>query len=401
MTALPSLPPDGSAVLIGKALVERRVEGKSMSDKLILLPIQIIEMEDAIILKRGLSQLLVPDPNVLLIIRVVQKALLLQPYSITELTSLFAAPVQPLVEELLSKLLEKNFLQLQTEKSQENKQETNQQLSVEPTQDVFYWHFNQHQEQVASTLNQKYWLFVGVNKVNMLLLQSMQREGLKNYLIIDDPMLRNIDFFDDNHQLSSSFWKQQADYIISEEQLFTEDHRDKIGFVVAASEFGSFFLLERWNEYAVRQQLAFYPVLLQNMIGYAGPLVIPQEGACLACLKSRQNSHSDGFAERRITERYAFAGQKVAAYHESMLQTLAAVAQFDLVKFISNIQWEVGTLCEIDLLAGSMTRRKLLKVPRCPICSGLHGIPPTNLHKQLTSDEEWQEIRQTVGDYEN
>ncbi|MCA6915875.1 TOMM precursor leader peptide-binding protein [Pectobacterium versatile] len=372
-----------------------------MSEKLILLPIQIIEMEDSVILKRGLAQLLIPDPNVLLIIRVVQKALLLQPYSVTELKSLFAAPVQPLVEELLKKLLEKRFLQLQIDKLQEDKHPASQQLSVEPVQEVFYWHFNQHQQQVASTLNQKHWLFVGINKINMLLIQSMQREGLKNYLIIDDPMLRNIDFFDDNHQLSSSFWKQQVDHVFSEEQLFSEEHKDKIGFVVAASEFGSFFLLERWNEYAVRRELPFYPVLLQNMVGYAGPLVIPHESACLSCLKSRQNSHSNGFAERRITEQYAFAGQKVAAYHESMLQTLAAVAQFDLVKFISNIQWEVGTLCEIDLLAGSMAKRKLLKVPRCPICSGLHGIPPTNLHKQLTSDEEWQEIRQTVGDYEN
>ncbi|MEE3650612.1 MULTISPECIES: TOMM precursor leader peptide-binding protein [unclassified Brenneria] len=367
-----------------------------MNDKLILLPIQIIETEDAVILKRGLAQLLIPDTNILLIIRVIQKALLQQPYSVAELKSLFAAPVQPLVEELLNKLLEKRFLQLQTDKGP-----TDQQLSVDPAQEIFYWHFNQYQQQIANTLNQKYWLFVGINKLNMLLLQAMQREGLQNYLIVDDPMLRNIDFFDDNHQLSADFWQQQTDRIVSEDQLFLGKYNAQIGFVVAASEFGSFFLLERWNEYAIKQKLTFYPVLLQNMVGYAGPLVIPHESACLTCLKSRQNSHSNGFAERRTTEQYAFAGQKVAAYHESMLHTLAAVAQFDLVKFISNIQWEVGTLCEIDLLAGSMTRRKLLKAPRCSICSGLHDAPQVNLYQQITSDDAWQEIRQTVGDYEN
>ncbi|KFX06127.1 hypothetical protein KP22_09765 [Pectobacterium betavasculorum] len=367
-----------------------------MSEKLILLPIQIIEMEGSVILKRGLTQILIPDLNVLLIMRVIQKALQQQPYSVDELKLFFAASVQPLVEELLKKLLEKRFLQLQTDE-----ESTNQQLSVEPAQEVFYWHFNQHQQQVASTLNQKYWLFVGINKLNKSLLQAMQREGLQNYLIVDDPMLRNIDFFDDKLQLSITFWQQQADRIVSEDQIFSGKYDSQIGFVIAASEFGSFFLLERWNEYAVRQGLTFYPALLQNMVGYAGPLVIPQESACLTCLKLRQNSHSNGFAERRITEQHAFAGQKVAAYHESMLQTLAAVARFDLVKFISNIQWEVGTLCEVDLLAGNMTRRKLLKAPRCPVCSGLHGLPKVNLYRQITSDEEWDEIRQTAGDYEN
>ncbi len=100
-------------------------------------------------------------------------------------------------------------------------------------------------------------------------------------------------------------------------------------------------------------------------------------------------------------ERHAFDGQQVAAYHRSMLEVLASVAQFDLVKFKTNIQWEIGTLCEISLLSGSMSRRKLLKAPRCPVCSGLRTHALTNIHKQLTPAEAWDEIRQTVGHHED
>ncbi len=146
---------------------------------------------------------------------------------------------------------------------------------------------------------------------------------------------------------------------------------------------------------------AFYPALLQNFVGYAGPLVIPQETACFACLQARQNSHSAGYAERRIAERHAFQGQATVAWHPAMLQALAAVAAFDLVKFRNDIQWEVGTLCELDLLAGSMTRRKVLKAPRCAVCSGLAHRPLVNIHRQLTSAEAWDEIRATVGHHED
>ncbi len=368
-----------------------------MDQKLIILPIQVIEQDDGIILKRGLEQMLIPDKNALLIIRVIQKALLQQPRSADDLLTLFTGPIRPLISNLIDHLIKKRFLLMQSDGMERGN------IIEESAQDIFYWHFNLHQQQIASILNEKCWVFVGINQLTQELLQVMLNEGLDNYCIVDDPMLRNIDNFDANHQLTSEFWQKLSNKIISEDEVFAGDAVQifNFGFVVAASEFGSFYLLERWNQFAVESGLSFYPVLLQNMVGYAGPLVIPHETACFACLKARQNSQNSSFEERRQTEKYAFAGQKVVAYHQSMLKVLAAVAQFDLIKFKSNIQWEVGTLCEMDLLGGSMTRRKLLKAPRCPICSGLHDVPLVNVYKRLTSSQDWDEIRQTVGNYEN
>jgi len=364
------------------------------SDKLVLLPIQIIEHEDGVILRRGVEQLLIPDQNALLIMRVIQKALLQAPRPIEELLELFAAPHRPLISSLIEHLIGKRFILRVGDADSAPRQ------STETSQDIFYWHFNRHQKEIAAILNRKTWLFAGINRLNQKLLQAMLDEGLDNYAIVDDPMLRNIEAFDDRHALRPGFWQDRQARIADEDTL-ADSGGGAYGFVVAASEFGGSFLLERWNDYAVTRGLGFYPALLQNMVGYAGPLVIPQETACLACVGARQNSHSSGFGERRLAERHAFQGQGVAAYHEAMLATLAAVAAFDLVKFRSDIQWEVGTLCQIDLLGGSMTRRKVLKAPRCPVCSSLRERPLVNIHRELTSAEAWDEIRETVGHHED
>ncbi|VVD68692.1 hypothetical protein PCO31111_00501 [Pandoraea communis] len=350
---------------------------------------------EGVVLRRGVEQVLIPDTNALLVIRVLQKAMCSVPRTPEEITDLFAAPVRPFVISLLDLLRAKRFVVA-----------VNAQDRVKPEReaecptDVFYWHFNLSQARVAKALNETCWAFVGINQLNQHLLQAMLDEGLENYVIVDDPMLRNVTFYDDDFQLTSEFWRNQHRHIVEEDRLI-DGAGDSCGFVVAASEFGGAFLLERWNEYAVTHGVAFYPVLLENLVGYCGPLVIPTETACFACLQTRQNSNTSGFQEKRLMERHAFDAQHVAAYHRSMLQVLASVAQFDLVKFKSDIQWETGSLCEIDLLSGTMSRRKLLKAPRCPVCSALRNHPQTNIHKQLTSTEAWNEIRQLESYHEN
>lgn len=364
-----------------------------MKEKLRLLPIQIVERDEGIVLRRGVEQILIPDGNALLVMRVIQKALLKAARTETELVGLFAGPARPVISSLLEVLRAKRFIvALDADDAAQGESSAGQEC---PT-DVFYWHFNQTQARVAKILNEKRWAFVGVNLLNQQLLTAMLDEGLENYVIVDDPLLRNAPLYDDRFALTSAFWHGQRSHMLDEDS-FIDSTPVKEGFLVAASEFGGGCLLERWNEYAVTNEIAFYPVLLQNMVGYSGPLVIPGESPCLACMRARQNSNAGGFEEKRFMERHACDGQEVAAYHRSMLRVLATLAQFDLVKFKANIQWELGTLCEVNLLSGNIDRRRLLKAPRCPVCSGLRRRPLTNIHKQLTSPEAWSEIRKTVG----
>lgn len=352
-----------------------------------MIPIQIIELEDRVILKRGLSSVEIPDKNALVIIKVIQKALMKSAQTKEELLSLFAGGVRPIIDAFIEHLINKKFILLEGEQPTDN--------TDEQAQDIFYWHFNSHQKEVSDVLNDAQWTFVGVNKLSKFIISALLRDGIEAFTIIDEQSLRNVDFFDNEHQITDPFWANEKLKIVSTDGYLASINQKQ--FLVAASEFGSFYLLEEWNKLALDNDIPFYPILLQNMVGYAGPLVLKTEGACLECLKIRQNSTTSDFNEKRITEQFAFEGQKVVAYHESMLRTLAEVAAFELVKFKSSIQWELSSVLELDLLASTMQRRKVIKAPRCKACSPLNTKPMVNLHKQMTSDENWEMIEQTVG----
>ncbi len=360
-----------------------------MENKLKALPFQVIELDDRVVLKRGLSSMAIPDKSALLIVKVIQKALLQRPLTVDELAGLFTGSLRNLITNFIQHLIAKKFLVPLEEEGPHPIPET------ESQQDVFYWHFNAQQSQVAAALNEKPWAFVGINQLTKQVLRSLFRDGKHDVWVVDDPSLRNVTFFDDSQRIVDDFWQDGRIRMVPEAQFMK--NCQEVGFLIASSEFGSFYLLESWNAFAVKQDIPFYPLLLQNMVGYAGPLVIKDEGPCLECLKLRQNSASSDFAEKRLTEKFAFEGQSVAAYHHSMVTVLAEVGAFDLVKFKSNIQWDLGTLCEVDLLAGSMNKRKLVKAPRCAVCSPMTEMPLINIHRQLTSAESWKDIEQTVG----
>ncbi len=334
--------------------------------------------------------MMIPNKSALLVVKVLQKALLQGPKTANELALLFAGNVREIILDFIDHLRKKRFIIAEDE--------TPDSVTAEAAQDIFYWHFNKHQEQVSQILNEKPWAFVGINKMNKQIIETLLKDGKEGIIVVDDPSLRNVEFFDDEFHLTDEFWKSE-NLIVTTDDAFEKNTVD-YGFIISGSEFGSFYLLERWNSFAVKNKVPFYPVVLQNMVGYAGPLVIPQEGACLECLKARQNSNSPRFEEKRLAEQYAFEGQDTTAYHNTMLTMLAQVASFDLIKFNSNIQWEIGTIREIDLLSGSMTRRKLIKAPRCKTCSDAPKLPLINIRKQMTTDEAWAEIEQTVGYHE-
>jgi thiazole/oxazole-forming peptide maturase SagC family component len=360
-----------------------------MSNKLKLMPFQVIEMEDKIILKRGVSTMVIPDKSAMVVIRVIQKALTKANYTAEELASLFSGTVRELILNFIDGLLQRKYIVTLNDTNQANSE------NPENAQDIFYWHFNLHQAEVSKQLNEKTWAFVGINELNKRMLTSIMKDGKTSIIVVDDPSLRKMEFFNNELECIDPFWHQTNIRILSDDDFKKDNH--SVGFIIAASEFGSFYLLEEWNKYAVENKIPFYPAVLQNMVGYAGPLVIPNNGACLECLKHRQNSNNAEFNEKRDVERFAFENQHIVAYHQSMLTVLAEVAIFDIIKFTNNIKWEVGVLCEIDLLSGNMVRRKLIKAPRCRTCSSAFKTPAINIKKQMTSDESWKEIEQTVG----
>jgi hypothetical protein len=73
--------------------------------------------------------------------------------------------------------------------------------------------------------------------------------------------------------------------------------------------------------------------------------------------------------------------QSVAGFHPSMATILGDISSFEITRFYGGAlpPRKPGTMLEVNLLAGSMTERRLLKVPRCPACSPLNDLSPTSL----------------------
>jgi len=151
--------------------------------------------------------------------------------------------------------------------------------------------------------------------------------------------------------------------------------------LIATSDFGGMQLMREWNQFCYEANIQFFPVVLQNAVGYVGPLIVPGETACFECLRARQNSHLADPEIQRATEYRAFEGQLVNGFHPSMASVLGDIAAFELTKFYGRVpRWRVGTLIEVNLLIPSIVTRKVLKIPRCSVCSQL------NKHSPVTTD---------------
>jgi thiazole/oxazole-forming peptide maturase SagC family component len=114
-------------------------------------------------------------------------------------------------------------------------------------------------------------------------------------------------------------------------------------------------------------------VILQNLIGYVGPLVIPGETACYECLRQRQNAHMNDPEVQRASESVTTTDSKVVGFHPSMASVLGDIAAFELTKLYTDglPLGNIGTQIEVNLLTSEMMTRKVLKVPRCAVCSPL------------------------------
>src|SRR5262249_10319169 len=148
--------------------------------------------------------------------------------------------------------------------------------------------------------------------------------------------------------------------------------------IVATSDFGGLTSMRQWNEFCVTRNIHFFPVVLQNLVGYVGPLVVPGETPCFECVRARQNANIEDPTTRAAAEPHAFSSQHVIGFHPSMATILGDIAAVELGKFYGG--WlaseSVGSLIVVRLLVPSVTTHRVLKIPRCPVCSDLNKRAP-------------------------
>ena len=329
------------------------------------LPVQIIEWEKNVILKRGCTEIRITGDDAIEAVRhVLAFAGRQSGASLAEICGHLPMSKRMAVEQLVEHLVARRVLV--PVHSNNGSTETK-----ENHQDIFYWHFATSATDVAHRLNSRQLAVLGRNRVALHFCNALRQSGWSNFSRVDDPRLRSLTLPDSSCSVSG---RQEDNELPSFEDVTDWTGRvdtREIGTIIAASDFGDSLALREWNRFAIERGCHFVPVSLNNMVGYFGPVTVPGETACYECLTLRQNSQMQDPTVQRAFEEIGFEGQHVTGFHESMAVILGQIAAFELVKAYSGVlpARNIGTLIEVNLLATQIVSRKVLKIPRCPVCT--------------------------------
>jgi bacteriocin biosynthesis cyclodehydratase domain-containing protein len=333
------------------------------------VPAQIISCENGVVLKRGVLEVHIEGDRASEVIESLYLAVAEGDATREQLVALFPRPDQSAVEDLIERLIERRLFVYSEDESARDDPD-------DPVA-VFYWNLGYRVNEVKRHLNERKISILGVNHITRQLVLTLAASGVDAVTVVDYPLLRNLLLFDADETLRADRWCNTDPMEFEEwkEQLSGET----VECIVAASDFGGAHWMRQWNEVCVKNKLHFLPIVLQNLIGYLGPAVIPGETACYECLRARQNSHLQNVELYRAPELVAFWGQEIVSFHPAMASILGDIGAIELTKLYSGAipRRNVGTLIEVNMLLPAITLRKVLKVPRCSVCGPTVSRAPT------------------------
>lgn len=339
-------------------------------DKLIALPVQTIETSDGVILKRGCAEFKIIGPGAADAVRTVFARVVRGAASTDDILKTFVRSSHRPVKKLIAQLIERRLLVSKSNLGRDIN-------DFESNLDIFLWHFNESACKWVDRMNTASLVIIGVNYISRRLTASLVACGYRRLKVIDHPHHRNGRLYNTGG-LKRDEWPTP---MIPVETVQVSQDFDLGDCLIVTSDFGGQDTLCQWNKLCIDSRVHFMPVVLKNMIGQVGPFIIPGETPCYQCLFSRQLSHSSNAEAEQAIDREAFNGQIVAGFHPSMASTVGDISAFEITRFYGGAlpPRKPGTWIEVDLLAGSMTERTVLKVPRCLACSPLNKTSPTNL----------------------
>jgi bacteriocin biosynthesis cyclodehydratase domain-containing protein len=341
------------------------------------LPMQVIEVPGGVVLKRGMTEMKVSGAGAVGVVRMLIAAASGEPVTLEALASQFPETERAAAMDLARHLVRRRLLvapDAEEDAPWDGAGGATREPAAEGAEDVFYWHFRQRTGEVARRLDEQRIAVVGVNLVARHILESLASMGVRALASKDDPMFRNPRLFDSRGQLRSEMWPDTA----PPEPVAADLHDlDPSSFdcLVVASDHGGLALVSSWNEYCALHRRPLLPVVLQDLIGYVGPLVVPGETACYECFRQRL---ATSLPEPRLRQTIENAvADAVVGFVPPMVALLGSVATMELVKFygLGPPYWQVGTLIEVNAMIPDVTARKVLKLPRCPVCSPVAERP--------------------------
>jgi molybdopterin-synthase adenylyltransferase len=334
------------------------------------LTVQLVETGDGVLVKRGATEIVVAGTDAKEIVQTIVLATSGDGATREQICDLFAPLDRSAVGAFLEELVTRRIL-VPSDTAEPPSERPESEL------EVFYWQFGFRFRDVMNELRTKRIAVIGVNTISRRLALSLVASGMpgQRLEVVDFLLLRNLRLFDRSGVLRPPLWPSELGPPIPYEDWSDGLDASTLSCVVATSDFGGMHLLRQWNEFCVEERRVLLPVVLQDFVGYVGPLVVPGETACYECLRGRQNANMQDPEAQRLPERLAFQGQLATAFHPAMASVLGDIAAMELLKFFTAIpvRW-AGTLFEVNLLQPAMVGRKVLKLPRCPVCSPLNRL---------------------------
>jgi thiazole/oxazole-forming peptide maturase SagC family component len=347
------------------------------NQKLRALPAQIIEIPDGIVVKRGCTEVKITGPGAADAVKMMIGATGTEGASMRDIRRLFASSSGRHLAELIRNLVDRSILVASDGHKDRDDEESNL--------NIFLWQFGDKAPRSMEQFKTIGVTIIGVNYISRQLVASLMACGHKNFHVIDHPQHRNMRLFDKIGRLRNEQWPAELDR--------PQDWKEGNNFAVrdcliATSDFGGQATFCQWNKLCLDQSITFVPVMLKNMIGYVGPVILPGITACYECLLSREQSHIAESVLHRIVDSVAYEGQGIVGFHPSMATILGDIAAFELTRFYSEILpgRKFGKMLEVNLLAAGITQRTVLKVPRCTACSPFIEKASTNLSFTMFSD---------------
>jgi bacteriocin biosynthesis cyclodehydratase domain-containing protein len=372
----PAIVPPACSALFHKRQAE--IEGdhvleNSSKIKFKALPFQIIPLNAGVVIRRGASQAKIGGEEARDVIEQIVKAAA-QGACVKEIVCLFPEIARASVTSLIDFLITRNFLIPFSD-------DTASPLSSEKSLDIFYWHFEPLMKPISTRVRETRLALVGVNSLTQELLAALGKSHFQDVQVVDDP-----DFRDSTVAYQ---WNDKVNPLIGYDHWNRDSSWESIQCMIVCSDVGGGDLFHEWNQLCISHGVYFLPIVLKDLIGFIGPLVLPGETACYECLTRRENSHLDDSTSRRIAERSMPEGRAVIGYHPTMYSVVANLAAFEVLRFFSETLPgpKGGTLIEINLLAMAVQKRKVLKLPRCNACSSMINRPSISLYRNEAVDE--------------
>ena len=139
-------------------------------------------------------------------------------------------------------------------------------------------------------------------------------------------------------------------------------------------------------EVALRSRIVFLPVWLKDLVVRVGPMTHPFDTACLKCLLLRADANDPERDLHRLMRVERGDEHSGSGFLPPMATVAGQVAAMELVKHLAGLPvTSVGHAIELSLVPFKCDVRRVLRVPRCPLCSGVadRGAPVVAHASQL------------------